>query len=199
MAQSRYDSDGDGVCDDPVCLNIATLSREPAPFPQLSAELGSQMADIGLTFDVQLAVQGTFFGELGDPTKSYGVMVDITYIKDYPGADSFFVPTFYRGPVGEEYFNPMGVNMTAEDLAMWGLEGESPSLDARIAACIPLIGVAQDQCWAEFDQFVMEQLVVLLPYTILTNARTTSDRVSVFTWDRELALPAMNAIALVPD
>lgn len=196
MAMSAYDSNGDGVCDDPVCANVPTLSRGLEPFPTLAAEVGRQLAAIGITLSVQMSTQ--FFTDIADPLNPRGMMIDITYSKDYPGADSFFVPQLYRGTSPTEYWNPMGVGLTANDLRLFGIDKQSPSVDSRIEACLPQIGVAQNQCWAQFDQYVMEQLVVVLPYTSLTAARTTSARVTSFAFDRFNVLPALNRMSVAP-
>ena len=37
MKQSAYDSDGDGVCDDPVCKDILAVTDEADPFPDQAA------------------------------------------------------------------------------------------------------------------------------------------------------------------
>ena len=44
MKQSAYDSDGDGVCDDPVCKDILAVTDEADPFPDQAALIQQNMS-----------------------------------------------------------------------------------------------------------------------------------------------------------
>jgi ABC-type transport system substrate-binding protein len=194
MALSAYDKDHDGRCDDPKCRHVRLMSRAAQPFPALAAKVAAALATIGIQVDITEST--AFIDDLSDPAKGAAMSVDITYFKDYPAADTFFLPLLYRRSDAPEYWNPMGVGMTAEDLKAAGLTGPVPTLNPRIEACLGLLGLAQEQCWAELDQFVMEEMVVAIPYSAVTTARTTSSRVATFAFDRVLTFPALDRVGV---
>ena len=47
MAASKYDSDGDGVCDDPSCEGIVTIIDEADPYPKQTALLQQSLEPLG--------------------------------------------------------------------------------------------------------------------------------------------------------
>ena len=53
MAQSKYDSDGDGVCDDPACEGILTMTDREDPYPKQAALMQQFLEPIGISLDVK--------------------------------------------------------------------------------------------------------------------------------------------------
>ena len=53
MAQSKYDTDQDGVCDAPECANILAMTDREDPYPKQAALIAPIMEQIGLTFDIK--------------------------------------------------------------------------------------------------------------------------------------------------
>ena len=103
MAQSRYDADGDGVCDDPVCTAI-TLPVEDFPELRVAAEaFASQMSGVGLTFDIQPLAGQELFPMLQDPTSQTPIGFNIGWASDYLNAASWFGPMARSGSIGNEF------------------------------------------------------------------------------------------------
>jgi hypothetical protein len=73
-----------------------------------------------------------------------------------------------------------------------------PSIDAKFRQCVPLVGQAQFQCWAELDQLLMEQVVPAVPLVFEGYVRPVSARVASYSFDQSVALPALDQIALKP-
>lgn len=81
----------------------------------------------------------------------------------------------------------------------WGYKVTSvPSVDDRIAACEPRRGVARTQCWSELDQYLMTQVVPMVPYMFMKLEQVVSDRVVDYSFDQFAGLPAFDRIALAP-
>jgi hypothetical protein len=71
-----------------------------------------------------------------------------------------------------------------------------PSVDARIDACVPLVGKDQVQCWAALDQYLMEQVVPWVPYVFEHYVRTIGPRIDHYSFDQSVAMPAFDRISL---
>ena len=66
----------------------------------------------------------------------------------------------------------------------------------KIRECLPLVGGAAEECWAETDQLLMEKIVPVAPLYVKTAARVYSARVARFVVDQFVARPALDRIAL---
>ena len=64
--------------------------------------------------------------------------------------------------VPPDIYNTPMVGATPEQLKRWGYAvAEVPNVDARVEACLPLVGAAQFRCWAGLDQYLMENVVAV--------------------------------------
>jgi hypothetical protein len=71
-----------------------------------------------------------------------------------------------------------------------------PTVDDRVNTCIPLTFREQVQCWAEFDQYLMEQVAAMVPLFFQLVALPASERVLNFSYDQFEVAPALDQIAL---
>ena len=67
IAQSAYDTDGDGVCDAPECSNILAATDEADPYPDQAALIQQNMEPLGLTFDVKSFERTTMYAKCNEP------------------------------------------------------------------------------------------------------------------------------------
>ena len=118
--------------------------------------------------------------------------------KDYPNASSWFPPQF-AGDQIEARSNISHVGASPEQLRAWGYPVTAvPNVDDRIARCQALLGTAQTECWAELDQYLMSEIVPLVPYLTTAQAQIVSERVVAHSFDQFAAEPALDRIALAP-
>ncbi|MGH2691257.1 MAG: ABC transporter substrate-binding protein, partial [Actinomycetota bacterium] len=74
MAQSKYDSDGDGICDDPACEGVLMIADQEAPYPDQNAVIESSAEKIGISFDVRSGDRYTFmYDTCDDPGAHWGL------------------------------------------------------------------------------------------------------------------------------
>jgi peptide/nickel transport system substrate-binding protein len=200
MTQSRHDGDGDGLCDGPPCEDVLLLTRSEGPFPAMAAEIKNNLEAIGIGVTVEALEPEALFEQLGDPHEKVPLAVGSGWQKGIPSGGDFVVPLFHSSSI-EEGFNASLVGAAPEQLREWGYEVTSvPSIDAQIAACLPLVGNStQAECWAEADQFLMENVVPWVPYVAAEIVRAVSSRVERFAYSQFTALPALDQIALVPN
>lgn len=75
---------------------------------------------------------------------------------------------------------------------------EVPNVDDRIERCHRLVGEAHVRCWAELDQFLMEEVVPWVPLLVETSVFPLSGRVTDASIDQFTGYPSLDRIALVP-
>jgi hypothetical protein len=90
------------------------------------------------------------------------------------------------------------VGITPEMLEERGYDPstEIPSAEDQIDACIPLSGDERLQCWAELDQYLMEDVTPWVPYLFDNNVVVASDRIVAWSFDQFAGLPAIDRLAL---
>jgi ABC-type oligopeptide transport system substrate-binding subunit len=179
MAKSRYDTDGDGTCDAPVCEGITLENTLGPPFHVLVAPLRR----IGL--DVVFPSEG----DAGN-----GQMLNGGWAPDWPSPSSVFIPLLTSSGIG--YSNESMVGASPEQLRDQGyIATKVPSIDARVDACQALIGPIQTWCWARLDQFEVERLVALIPLDMDIAYWGTSERVRDMPFGTD-GFPVLDAISV---
>ncbi len=200
MAQSAYDADGDGVCDDPACDGILTFSDTADPYPGQLALLQENLQQIGITLEPRALERSTMYARCEDPNTDWVLCTATAWGKDYADGYTFGPPLFSRAAIGpESCCNDTMVGATADMLRERGYAGASvPSAEEQIATCIPLTGDERFQCWADLDTYLMEDVVPWVPYLFDNNVVVTSSRVVNWSFDQFAGLPALDQLALAP-
>jgi peptide/nickel transport system substrate-binding protein len=200
MAQSRYDHDGDGICDDPACRDV---SAQAVKLQGLSGRdegerISSDLEGLGITLDLNVLDPDSYFKALLDPQRQVALGINSGWLKDFPAAGSFVTPLFSRQGLGiGACCNHSLVGATAEELESWGYEVRSvPSVEEKVSECHPLIGDEQVRCWAELDQQVMEQVVPWVPLLVENHTYIVSRRVVATSFDQFATLPALEHTAV---
>lgn len=200
MAQSRYDRDGDGVCDDPVCRNVRAVVTplEEGVGRAEGRGFASDLEGLGITLDIKILGFDPFFRALTDPTRRVALGINAGWLKDFPAAGSFVTPLFSRQGLGSGgCCNYSLVGATPDELREWGYEVTPvPSVEEKVSECLPLVGDEQVRCWAELDQQIMEQVVPWVPLLVENHTYIVSRRVVATSFDQFATLPALDRIAL---
>jgi peptide/nickel transport system substrate-binding protein len=198
MALSAYDSDGDGVCDDPVCENILTISDREDPYPEQTALLSQNLEPLGMTLDVKQLERGTMYTKCNDANSHHAICAAPGWIKDYPDGITFGEPLFTSAGLWESCCNYSLVGASPEQLREWGYDvTEVPSLDEDSEACAALDpGPERFQCWADFDKKVMEDVVPWVPYLFDNSIDIISENVQNYSFDQWGALAAFDEMAV---
>jgi len=202
MRRSSYDSDGDGVCDDPVCREVPSLDLEDQSILPL---IEDDLDRIGIGFRNESLPPTKFIDMLetaATPTEQVGTVLVrwFAWGIDYPNASTVFVPLAHS----EQIATPGGNNVSllgarAAELREWGYRVTSvPSVDDRIDRCQSLPGADQPACWAELDAHLMEEVVPWVPLFFERRVESTSARVARYSYDSARDFPALDQISLVP-
>jgi len=192
MRQSRYDSDANGTCDHAACQGLRAVSH-----PLLSsAEILDQLASIGIGLDAEAYEDpDALFEAAGDPTQQIAMVLGVSLIGN-PADTSAFFNIFTRQGIAAG----LNYSLVGADSALLAESGyavtEVPNVDARLAACTPLVGAAQTECWAELDQYLTQEVVPWVPYIFEGYVRTVSADVAHYSFDQSIGLPALDQIAI---
>lgn len=199
MARSRYDTDGDGLCDNPSCRRVLTLETSFGPEPQVDVAWEEAFAAIGITLDIRRLPLGRLAERMSDPADPARLTLAPWWEAEYPSPAPLFTSAFDAAGIDafpDTNFSLLGVRQN--QLAAWGYPVTSvPSVSSKIDQCTALIGPAQQQCWAELDQLLMLEIVPAIPYAVAEEIRIVSDRVTRFSVDQPFGgVAALDQIAL---
>ena len=202
MARSRYDHDGDGICDDPACRGIATLDTNFGP-EAVDRIWADGFGAIGMALDIQRVAGGRIATALSDPRSKTQLVLAASWEAEYPSPEPLFASAFSGAGIGSTGTAPNFslCGASSEQLAAWGYpEASVQSADAKIDECRSRIGPAQQLCWAELDQLLMLEIVPAIPISGIEEVRIVSERVVRFSVDQPNgAYAALDQIALAAD
>ena len=196
MAKSRYDRNGDGLCDHKACRTVRGVAEREGPIPAMAAAIGQDLLKLGIRVDVETLPPQTFPSEALDPAKRVPLLLVIPWIKDQGGPSSFFEGTFHSEAIAN-CCNLSLVGASREQLRRWRYPVRSvPSVDSKIEECGARVGAAAFECWAEADQLLMERVVPWAPFFSATQTWIVSDRIAHFSFAQSTTLPALEQVAL---
>lgn len=195
MMQSAYDSNGDGVCDDPSCEAVLTVAYQADPRPKQVASMADSYAQIGVILDVKYTGFGGMYDKCEEPTNHIAFCPTLAWSKDYPDAYTFAPPLF--GSEALYGTNLALLGATPDQLKEWGYTVDSvPSVDEPMKACEPLSGEARVKCYADFDRFLMEEVVPWIPTRYSNNVDIVSARLANYTEDSWTDLMSLDHVAV---
>jgi peptide/nickel transport system substrate-binding protein len=198
MAQSKYDTNHDGVCDAPECSNILAMTDREDPYPKQAALIAPIMQQIGLTFDVKELERTTMYSKCNDLHALAGICLGPAWGKDFPAGYTFAGPLFDSSALFPSCCNYDGLGATSAQIKEFGYTAVTsvPSVDDKIAACAKTQGDALFQCWADFDSYLMENVVPFAPYLFDNSVDITSDNVINYSFDQFAGLAAFDQMAV---
>ncbi|MGH2489256.1 MAG: ABC transporter substrate-binding protein, partial [Candidatus Limnocylindria bacterium] len=196
MAQSAYDSNGDGVCDALACEAIAAIEPMlPEPRQNVGTRIQQELAAIGIEIRPEILDFGTFFSRAADPTEHVPLMISMPIGKDFPSASSLLAPLFGSTSIGVQNWVMTGAS--PEELAAWGYSvSVVPNVDDRIDQCLTLVGDAETECWATFDQYLMEEVAAIVPLTVDLHVQVIPERVVEYSFNQFTTVPALDRISV---
>jgi peptide/nickel transport system substrate-binding protein len=199
MAESQYDSDGDGVCDDPVCENVVAVTDEADPYPDQAALIQQNLEPLGITLDVTPLERTTMYDRCNDPGAHTAFCMGPGWFKDYSDATTFGEPLFGSVAIGPDsccnYAN-VGAPSDLLQEADYAVT-DVPSVDDLHAECDALpIGDERFQCWADYDRELMENVVPWVPINFARDVFVIADDVGGWDYDQFSGQPDLSGMFL---
>ncbi len=206
LRRSAYDTDGDGRCDQAACHDIRLLAQavtfDGSPGPADAADvIARNLRPLGLDVRPWLVDPETFDAYYANPPESVAMRID-GWFKDSSTGSTWFPPLFQSSRLhvtgGGNFYS---VGASPQELRKAGYDVTSvPNVDDRLRTCLGLAFDAQVQCWAEFDRYVTENVVSMVPLEVETRAVVLSNSVTRFAMDTPASAPevALDRIAVRP-
>jgi peptide/nickel transport system substrate-binding protein len=199
MAESKYDTDQDGVCDAPECSGVVTATDEADPYPDQAALLEQNFGEIGIGLDVTTFERTTMYDKCNDPGAHVALCAGPGWFKDYSDATTFGEPLFGSAAIGPDSccnYSLVGAPADVLREADYSVT-EVPNLDDKATECDSLeLGDERFQCWAEYDQQIMEEVVPWVPVNFARDVYVYGDRVQNFKYDQYSGQPNLSEIGL---
>lgn len=198
MAESKYDTDGDGVCDAPECKDILTITDREDPYPEQAALLIQFLEPIGLTLNVKQLERGTMYNKCNDANSKHALCAGPGWGKDYADGVTFGEPLFSSAGLWESCCNYSLLGASPDQLSGWGYDvTDVPTVDDKVEECSALEpGDERFQCWADLDQDLMENVVPWVPYLFDNSVDIISDNVQNYSFDQFAGLAAFDSMAV---
>jgi peptide/nickel transport system substrate-binding protein len=200
MAQSKYDTDHDGLCDADVCKDILHFTRNYDPWTAQEPVEEASLEEIGIT--LQERELADFYTPWQTMERTSPIASGAGWGKDY-GDPSTFVATLFDStsilPTGNTNVPLVGLTPEiAKDTGIAGLPGRVldgiPSVDDDIDKCNEETGDARTECWIALDKKLMEEVVPWAPYLWANNNTVVAEDVTQWGYDQ---FPGYNAFAHV--
>jgi peptide/nickel transport system substrate-binding protein len=199
IAQSAYDTDGDGVCDAPECSNILAATDEADPYPDQAALIQQNMEPLGLTFDVKSFERTTMYAKCNEPEAHVAICLAPAWGKDFPDGYTFADPLFGSAAIFPSCCNYQLLGASPELLSKAGYDiTDVPSVDDQITTANQQTGDARFQAWADLDTTLMEDVVPWVPYLFDNNVDVYSTRIINYSFDQFSGLAAWDQLAIDP-
>jgi ABC-type transport system substrate-binding protein len=201
MKQSKYDTNGDGMCDAPACKGIVHLNRNFAPWSTHSPIIEQSAAKIGLELQTREATRSAVNDASGTTARKIPLSSGNGWGKDYADPSTFMVLFDSRSliPNGNTAFSLVGVRPAqAKTLGVDIPEGGVPSVDADIDECNALAGEERTACWTALDKKITEEIVPWVPLMDATAIDLIGPAVTKYDLDQNGTEMALSRVAVDP-
>lgn len=187
MKLSKYDTDKDGLCDAPECVDVLNIMGNTARDKGMVPVIEDSLAKIGIK--VKTRQLDDPYSVLFDPRKKIQMNGTSGWGKDYPDAYTFFLYLFDGRVISPEVsYNESLVGLTPEMAEKIGIpypEDGVPSVDADIDRCVGIADATERLgCWGETIKKLMEEVVPWIPYIWRNTSIIISDSVSKWQFDQ---------------
>jgi peptide/nickel transport system substrate-binding protein len=198
MALSKYDSNGDGVCDDPVCQNVIALGVQQDPGPRRMALFTQNLAGIGIEITPKALDGPVIYSKCISSPEQFGLCVYVGWVQDYADAYTFGPPLFDSSSLYPACCNYSLLGASADQLSKWGYPGGTtvPDVGDKMKECAAIpVGDERFTCWANFDKYMMEDVVPWVPVTFTNENDITSSRVINYSYDYAQGQASLDSFA----
>lgn len=200
MKQSKYDTNGDGKCDESKeCQGVLEISSNTPPNTDMIPVIEDSLGKIGITVDDHAVTDA--YTPIQTVSKQIPISPRPGWGKDYADPYTFMGPLFDgRNILCEGNSNYSLVGLTQAKATECGVPfANEPSVDSDIDHCVSVTdNAARQTCWADLDKKLMEDVVPWIPYLDATQIYATSAAITNYEFDQFSGTPAWSHIAVDP-
>ena len=188
---TKYDTDGDGLCDASACKKVLFVNRTTPPHVNMTPTIQSNLAAIGIDLKVRELDTGTAYTTIQTVKNLIPIAANAGWGKDYADASTFGVLWLSSGVNCEGQINYAEVGMTEDQakeckvLPEWqASRPDQLSVDADFDKCNAALDEERRACWVDFDKKLMTDVVPWVPYLWATAFTIVADSVSKYEFDQ---------------
>jgi peptide/nickel transport system substrate-binding protein len=189
---TKYDPQGDGMCDVDACKNVLFINRNSPPHVDMTPIITADLAKIGITLKARELDSSTAYTTVATVDKLIPIGANAGWGKDYADPSTFAVLFHSSGINCSGGINYSNIGMTAAQAAeckvtdAYNAAGGTsiPSVDSDIDACNKISGDARTQCWVKLDQDLMENVVPWVPYLFANQLTVVGKDVTKYEFDQ---------------
>ena len=186
MEHSRYDHNGDGLCDADVCDSVLNIAQTNGQWEAIDEVVSESLAKIGIQIDTRAPDDP--YSYIADARADMAMTAAPSWVKDYPdpfGIMGFLMSSANLTATGNYNYSLVGLDRAqAHEFGLHYPASGVPSVDDRIQDCVAIPDLDERRaCWAELDRYVMEEVVPWIPYLAANRLIVTSERVD-YVYDR---------------
>jgi peptide/nickel transport system substrate-binding protein len=199
MAQSKYDTDQDGICDAPECKEVLNImgntERDKSMVPVMESSLGK----IGITLTTRNIDDPYQF--IFTPKEQTPMSGTAGWGKDYADAFTYYLYLFDGRVITPDFsYNEPLVGLTEEQAKEIGIDYPAegvPSVNDEIDECIAIADdTERTACWGNLDKTIMEEAVPWIPWLWRNYTNTISEAVTNWDFDQSTGMQAWQHVAV---
>jgi peptide/nickel transport system substrate-binding protein len=196
MKQSKYDTDQDGVCDAPECTFDALTVTDDDDAIKTLETMGASMEQIGLQLNIKTLNYNAVVQKCAT-LAAHQAFCQAAWGKDFASAFTYFDPLLDGGENGSNY---AFLGTTEEALKEAGYEVPAdgiPSISDQIDECWAMELETANQCWADLDKYVMEEIAPIVPRRFSNQIDILGERIANYSFDQFAGMGAVDHYSLV--
>jgi ABC-type transport system substrate-binding protein len=199
MAQSKYDTNQDGVCDADVCKNILTVIDQTDPNPKMAALIQQNVEPLGITLNLKQFQTTTMYTKCEDATQKVPLCTSEGWYADFSDPYAFVTGLFSTASLTPSCCNDSNMGATLEQLKKWGYDtatAPNPGAEDQLNQCLPAEGDDRSTCYEGVDTYIMENVVPWVPYRFANQVGITSQRVLNYHMNASSGWISLSLVAL---
>jgi peptide/nickel transport system substrate-binding protein len=198
MAQSKYDTNHDGVCDAAACKNVLMVIDQTDPLPKQAALIQQNIEQIGITVSIKQFQTTTMYTKCETATERIPTCTSEGWYADFADPYAFVTGLFSSVSLTPSCCDDSLMGATSAQLKEWKYSNTTPTpnIDAQLNSCIATQGAQREQCYANVDKTLMEEVVPWVPYRFANQVVITSKRILNYHLDASTGWISLSQVAL---
>jgi peptide/nickel transport system substrate-binding protein len=199
MAQSKYDTNHDGMCDAEACKNVLTVIDQTDPFPKMAALVQQNAQAIGIQLDLKQFQTTTAYTKCEDATQKVPTCPSEGWYADFAHPYAFVTGLFSTASLTPSCCNDSNMGATLDQLKGWGYTNATapnPGAEAQLNQCLPATADQLESCYEGVDKYLMENVVPWVPYRFANQVGITSPRTLNYHMDASSGWISLSLVAL---
>jgi hypothetical protein len=196
MKQSKYDTDQDGVCDAPECTFDALTVTDDDDAIKTLETMGASMEQVGLQLNIKTLNYNAVVQKCAT-LAAHQAFCQAAWGKDFASAFTYFDPLLDGGENGSNYAF-LGTTEDALKEAGYDVPADGiPSITDQIDECWAMELETANQCWADLDKYVMEEIAPVVPRRFSNQIDILGERIANYSFDQFAGMGAVDHYSLV--